>query len=256
MLEAVTPTPADCGVTSIAPHTALILSQISNGGDVSMLVAQHKLYQASGQLRMGSGEIIGPERIAQIVAMLDESAARHASEQFLPARVIAHGADMIAWHVPGKRRPMFFATDAEGPVSMQVSWPSLLFLARGNRLWLAALDSDARPDADTPLYHAPLMNHDARNGLCFGNAERPARASLETMAIFETAVFKSNFSHCNGGNHLRYRHLNSDRQSACNSTHLAFYRSVEKRRLKRVPARHLLPLNKTVADFLKTGSNR
>lgn len=256
MLEPMTPTPAECGVTSIVPHTALILSQINNGGDVSMLVAQHKLYQASGHVRMGSGEIIGPERIAQIVAMLDENAARHASEQVLPAHVIAHSADMVAWHVPGKRRPMFFTDSPNPPESMQVAWPSLLFLARGNRLWLAALDSDTRPDADTPLYHAPLMNHDARNGLCFGNAARPARASLETMRTFEAAVFESNFSHCNGGNHLRYRHLNSASQSACDSTHLGFYRSIAKRRLKRFPARHLLPLNMTVADFLKTGSNR
>lgn len=255
MFEANSPNAAQCGVASVVPHMALIVSHVQNGGDIKMLLAQHKLYAKDGQVRMGSGEVVGPERLAEIVGMLDENAARHASERFLPTNVIAQGGDMVAWHVPSKKRPMFFSTSNEGAFCLNVAWPALLFVARGSHLWLAALDTNERPSADTPVYHAPLMNHDSRNGLCSGSVKMPARACLDTMAEFEAAVFESNFSHVNGHNHLKYRALQSAGDHACNDTHLAFYRSVEKRRLKQFPTRNLLPMAKaTVADFLKTGA--
>lgn len=254
MFDISTPSAQDCGVASVVPHTALILSHVNNGGDLKMLLAQHTLYSRDGQVRMGSGQVIGPERLAEIVNLLDENAARHASDQFLPAHVIAQGSDMVAWHVPARRRPMFFAVHDEGTFSLDVIWPALLFVARGSRLWLAALDSDERPGPDAPVYHAPLMNHDPRSGLCFGSAPMPGRAYLDTMSEFESAVFESNFSHVNGCNHLRYRHLKSTEQHACTATHLAFYRALEKRRLKRFPTRHLLPMNCSVARFLTTGA--
>jgi PRTRC genetic system protein B len=263
MLNSYSPDALDCGAARVTPRYALTVSEITTSGQsmfggraADMMLTLHQLHTVGGQTRMGSGEVIGPERLADIVDELGERGARRSCGGILPASVVAHGDNMIAWHVPSQRRPMFFSArgDDRKRQTLTVAWPSLLFLARGSSLWLAALDSDSRPDANTPVYHAPLMNHDARNGLCFGSAVTPPHADIDTMATFEAAVFESNFSHVNGDNHLRYKTLRSAEQRPCNETHLAFYQSLSARKLKRFPTRHLLPTGRTVADFLSTGA--
>lgn len=256
MLIAHTTKPEDCGVATIQPQAALVISSVANGGDIRELVAEHRVYtDSTGKARMGSGNLIGPERLADIADRLSETAARHAAEDVLPANVIAHSSNMVAWHVPSRRRPMFFASGAaqgvEAPLTCHVAWPNLLFVARGGKLWLAALESGNRPQADTSVYHAPMMNHSTQQGLCFGSVAMPAEAAVETLPDFEAAVFESYFTHCNGLNNLRYKQQRQANQQASNNAHIAFWQFIEKRRFKQFPKRHLLSAGMTVGEFIR-----
>lgn len=244
---------ADVGVRRVIPERAIVLSSVAQAGlsrDISMLVMEHEIYHRHGQTRLGAGHVIGPERLGDMVSELDERAVSRPAPSFLPAHVLANGANFIVWHVPSAIRPMFFSLDGES-FCLEVVWPSLIFAAHGHRLSLAATQGGERPDADTPVFHAPLMNHSHEAGLCFGSAERPTRAALDTLPLYERAVFKSYFSHGMGGNNLRYRQLKSPDQERCDDTHEAFYRSLAARRLKRFPSRHLLPLGMTVSEFIE-----
>ena len=257
MFKAMTPDATDCGIASVEPHTALILSNVKNASDIQMLVAEHRLYQREGEVRLGSGQIIGPERIGQIVRELDEKASRKLAETVLPPQVIAQGDDMVAWHTPSQQRAMFFAVHGEGSFALQVAWPALLCVARGSHLWLAALASDTRPSGDTPIFFAPLMNQTATSGMCSGSIPMPPRATVENIPAFERAIYETNFSHVNGSNHLRYRGLSSESDAISNADHVAFWRGIQARRFKCFPSRHLLPMaDTTVETFIQRTGRR
>ena len=105
----------------------------------------------------------------------------------------ATGREVFCADRAGARRG-FYGLVATGPdradvVSAQgqrygfrVPWPPLLFLAVRHTLYCAALAHADRPEPETPLFHAPLMNIDAQGAVCLGTAETPPTCSLDQYA--------------------------------------------------------------------------
>jgi PRTRC genetic system protein B len=171
MIDFHTPSDLDVGAVSILPRIALIISAVSGatklaGGEgyshqrVSRVIAEHKLYsQPNGQMALGSGALVGVDRLADIVDELSGKVRPRMTPTLLPPSVLAYGEDFMAWHVPSAVRPMLFRIKGCADETLNVAWPSLLLIAGQRGLFLAALDQNERPDADTPVYHAPIMNH-------------------------------------------------------------------------------------------------
>ncbi|WP_010545921.1 PRTRC system protein B [Sphingomonas elodea] len=66
-------------------------------------------------------------------------------------------------------------------------------------LGVYALPSNARPAADTPVLHSPVLNVFLGGQLCWGNIAKPKALSVAAMAEYERAVFDSWSTHPNAG---------------------------------------------------------
>jgi PRTRC genetic system protein B len=119
---------------------------------------------------------------------------RRSALRQLPTRLIATDLERCSvWlHLP-KRETLLLALP-ERTALLTVPMPALLLAAHLNgSLAVIALADNARPEADTPLYHAPLPNISSRGLVCLGSTERPAFDPLEEAAPWD-AFWGSAFS--------------------------------------------------------------
>lgn len=136
-----------------------------------------------------------------------EALGRNAPPEILPANVIAAHPDVLAWWVPAQVRPAHFhisdrykGLKALGKkVSLPVPYPAHLFIATRRGLGIYALPASARPSADTPVLHSPVLNVFITGQLCWGNIAKPKALNVAAIPEFEAAVFDSWSTHPNAG---------------------------------------------------------
>ena len=133
-----------------------------------------------GQAVIGAGRPFTHRDLQEWLALLAGRPDR-AAVAWLPSTVLAHGPDFTVWWRPARVGPMGFLLQGQR-FGVRVPWPPLLFVAREQRLWCAALAEDARPEPETPLFHAPLMNVDASGQVCLGTADVPPDGTLPHRA--------------------------------------------------------------------------
>lgn len=137
-----------------------------------------------------------------------EALGRNAPPEILPANVIAAHPDVLAWWVPAQVRDAYFDLSPQyrkrckalgQKTTVPVPYPAHLFIATRRGLGVYALPESARPAADTPVLHSPVLNVFINGQLCWGNIAKPKALNVASMAQFEAAVFDSWSTHPNAG---------------------------------------------------------
>ena len=190
-----------------------------------------------GQAVIGAGRPFAHRDLQEWLALLAGQPDR-AAVAWWPSTVLACGADFTVWWRPARVGPMWFLLQGQR-FGVRVPWPPLLFVARDQRLWCAALAEDARPEPETPLFHAPLMNVDTNGQVCLGTADVPPDGTLAYRADWEAALCATNFTHVN---HRQMLHV----PGACEvgtEAHFAFWQRQHER--ARFPTDALVPWRST-----------
>ena len=76
--------------------------------------------------------------------------------------------------------------------------PPLLWVANKQNLKIFALESDERPDENTPIFHAPFFNVYENGNVCMGTVDVKIKNSTtleEFTESWENYFFNSYFSH-------------------------------------------------------------
>ncbi|AXV67705.1 hypothetical protein D0907_20465 (plasmid) [Pseudoalteromonas lipolytica] len=124
--------------------------------------------------------------------------------ELLPSNVILNNSKALVWHKPS-HKGIFWYRSHNAKTEFSIIYPALLFcLEKGkqgepNGLIVFALPSNQRPNENTHLYHAPLMNIYSNGVVCQGNATLPKKiiSIAECMNDVEKTVLASNFTHVN-----------------------------------------------------------
>lgn len=250
-MQALSYSPATFGVPGLAPALALVISNVANCA-VREAVSLHRIAQLGGRQVIGSGRVLGSQELLSLVDKLRaDGVPQEEGARMLPPQVLACGLERLAWYVPGGIRPMYFRCTALEGV-LRVPWPTLLFVANGSKLTLAALAHSRRPAPDDKVYRAPLMNHDARSGLCFGSNPVPQDADIDNIPVFEEAVYQSYFTHQNDqhdGPNINWRG-SVKRDELVDAKHIAFWQHLDAAKAARFPVRHLVAEPLDVAAFI------
>ncbi|MEZ2336366.1 PRTRC system protein B [Mucilaginibacter sp. RCC_168] len=104
------------------------------------------------------------------------------------------------WYTTPQEVNLFFS-DALGIPSGKAKIPALLWKAAKERLEVFALKGKNKPNADTPLYYAPLFNLSQNGSVCMGtvNVQIDRQTYLEQlMTQWESYFFNSYFTHTLG----------------------------------------------------------
>lgn len=114
--------------------------------------------------------------------------------RLLPGNLIATDLETCSvWRRPAGREDVLLALP-ERTALLALPLPALVLAARQNgSLAVMALADDARPEADTPLYNAPLPNIGSHGAVCLGSTERPAFDPLDERTPWK-AFWGSAFS--------------------------------------------------------------
>ncbi|MCB1821861.1 MAG: PRTRC system protein B, partial [Candidatus Competibacteraceae bacterium] len=195
------------------------------------------------QAVIGAGRPFTHRDLQGLLGWLAEQPARP-TVRFLPPTVLAHGEDFTAWWQPARIAPMWFLLQGQR-YGFRVPWPPLLFLAVRHTLYCAALAQADRPDAETPLFHAPLMNIDAQGAVCLGTAEVPPDHAIHRCSEWEAAVYATNFSHVSHAQTLQIK----GEQTVNSEQHFQFWQALHGR--KRFPSTALAPMHRTLQGWLE-----
>lgn len=117
----------------------------------------------------------------------------------VPANLLYTSPNLLAWWVPAAIRNTWFKSDDPeiGTSSGPAAHPALVFVATPTGWFVFALRESERPAPRTPLYHAPHFNVWDGGRICTGNVSLPGALSAEALAQYETAFFRSHFTHPN-----------------------------------------------------------
>jgi PRTRC genetic system protein B len=173
---------------------------------------------------------------------LSEGLGARVSPEVLPASVLARTPEMLVWWVPAARRIMFFGEANERARKLNGTFfpqPPLVFKVRNQEMFVRALNSDSRPDANTPVKTAPYWNVAQDGGrVCLGTVRVPDDSSVDSIPLWETAFFRSEFTHPWGAARLA-RHPGG---------FIGLWESL--RGKKKFPTRYLLDARQTLREFI------
>jgi len=210
--------------------------------DSAVLVTRHPVVRDKRGARLGAGTLFGVNDQAWLLELLADTD----DSDILPENVLGKSARQLTWLVPGKVRPMLFRLSGRSQ-ALRVPWPTLVFQATERSLRVVALKSSRRPQRDTPVFHAPLMNFYYDTRMCFGGAGIPQSLGVSSMPKWEAAVFDTAFSHTNHGRTLVRRDDDSDD----NAFHFGFWRGLHKQKAARFPVRALVPTGDRLGDWMR-----
>ncbi len=220
----------------VQPLAALLLYQAEGRvlGTLHPLAATRR-----GQAAIGAGRPFTHRDLQNLLSRL-AGQPRRPEIAVLPPEVVAHGEEFTVWWRPAQVGPMGFLLQGQR-FGLRVPWPPLVLVACNQRLWCAALADDARPDSDTALYHAPLMNVDAKGEVCLGTADAPPDCAIPSRAAWAAAVCETNFAHVN--------HRHTLQIDGATERHVQFWQHLDGK--QRFPSAALVPRPVTLQPWLE-----
>lgn len=184
------------GELELKLHQAVLLYCNEQGS--RHMATVHRIVQSEGDGApvVGAGQLM----TTGVLRELGRALGTGCPAEFLPEQVVARTPELLAWWTPARIRPMFFRTGSElANVSGQrFPHPALLLAVRSGLLYVRALRSSQRPNAETKLYAAPYWNTGNDGAVCSGSMRVPKSAGVTAMAAWEQAFFQSEFTHAGG----------------------------------------------------------
>lgn len=116
--------------------------------------------------------------------------------RWVDERILASAGSRILWWVPGQVRDIFFNTRHGGIGKLSgklFPFPSMVFYADGQNLFVFAVKKTGRPTKDTKLYAPPFWNCGRSGRVCLPTAARNGRQ--RNISEWEKTFFSSAFSH-------------------------------------------------------------
>jgi len=125
----------------------------------------------------------------------------------LSGRILSIGSESITWwQPPGERTYFFDCRDAVvGQRAGKGLAPGLVFTASQKNLMVFAVKGKNRPEENTPLFHAPLMNVHANGQVCTGSMTKVTSTLSNSIIEWEEAFWRSSFTHPNQQKAVRYK---------------------------------------------------
>ncbi len=178
------------------PTPSMALLFHTSGQELALVTAHEVIHDAHGSAHIGPGRVALPSderRVADILA----SRSRRTRIDLMPENLLHAEADALAWWLPPTRREML-VKDREGVAhALDVVWPSLVALVVRRKLYLVAVDGDARPSADAALFHAPCGNVYEDGSVCTGSAALPHGQAIADLPGWEAIITHTYWTHDN-----------------------------------------------------------
>jgi PRTRC genetic system protein B len=191
------------GELELKLHQAILLYR--NAQASRHMATVHGIVQTAsdGAPALGAGQLLTTAVLREFARTLGTACPL----EFLPECVVARTPELLAWWTPAMIRAMFFRAGSElaDASGQRFPHPALLFVVRNGLLYLRALRSNERPNAETRLYAAPYWNTGNDGAVCAGTMRAPKSAGVTAITAWEQAFFQSEFTHPGGAGRLTKR---------------------------------------------------
>jgi len=225
--------------------TLAVLFHTTSSGALAMTTTHAIRNMRSKAPLICAGRLLAPADEHRILDLLLGRERARAS-RLLPSHCLLAEDDAFAWWLPAEVRPMHLANPSRR-WTIHTRWPTLVAKVVDRKLSVAALAEDCHPEADTPLYHAPLPNLYENTDCCTGDANLPIESSVEALEGWRSVLLDSAFTHPNWNGALA--------KPKKGETVETFW-SARDGVTEPFPAKRLVPLRQTLAQWLLDAEGR
>lgn len=176
-----------------SPYLAIVFhASVADGNTTIAGATRHDIVNDSIQ----TGQFVST---SQVKSIMDDQCSQDTPLSIIPANVLVDNASNLSWYKKAVKTPMWYKTSGNNPESFNVQWCNLLFVVNKatSSLYVYALGSANRPNLNSKVYNAPLMNIYKNGSVCQGTALLPKNISTDSIEAIEDTIFKSNFTHVN-----------------------------------------------------------
>ena len=228
----------------LVPAVALVCYAMQNESHQIGFVSRHPItITPKGVPKIRPGEPLREQELRKIVAELSGRALA-----WIDPRVLASSIGHTVWWTPPSIRHVWWKSvknkdvdyDALPMRTAAIPLPGFVFRAGHSSLAVFAVQGNARPRPDTPLFHAPFANVYDLGAVCMGSA----RIADDDWQAWEDAFFASVFTHDVGAiNRIR----------GFKFAHQALESLAANPKVERFPEEWLRPANKDLTWFIEHG---
>lgn len=179
---------------------------------------------------MGAGRVMSASDQERLIEILS-SQSNH-TLAFVPDTLLAQDRQTLMWWRPAGPAQLGFSAGM-----LTAHLPALVFCLHKGNLKVAALRSQERPTPDSKLYHSGFPNTSESGSWCSGGNRLPDEPNQGHMQRVQDTFLESPFTH-GGGSAIKDE-----------SNVMDFWKNA--RRAKPFPVRRLLPMGKTLGDWIK-----
>lgn len=195
------------------PSCAIVFYKQNNGGEESTYATHHPVRPTGEKFELGAGKPLTGKNLKDLVKAIAKG-LKHQSE-ILPGNVLVANEKLMVWWTPAAAHEMSFDisthSDYAGRTRLQgvggkVPCPALVFMLKRDKtegstftsIRVFALAENARPEASTSLFRAPLLNVNEAGDVCWGDSLRPKTCLVSDIRAWQALFFTSVFTHFNG----------------------------------------------------------
>ncbi|MGH8159326.1 MAG: PRTRC system protein B [Rhodanobacter sp.] len=230
-------------IEKLHPKAALLVHASDKDARSGIVLTLHSLLTGRDGPLLDAGRILTPDEARGLGERLLGRGVVADIAELIPVTVLRTGADVLTWYRPASVSIMHWRT-ARGMESIAALLPSLVFDVRRRVLRVAAFVGSERPNAATPLYHAPIGNVHADTVVCTGSVSLPVDTAIRNAKDWSEVLLASSYSHVN------HPHAIQSKGQVDTAALLAFWR--KRKQSKTPPGERLLaPLRDSLSQWLQ-----
>jgi PRTRC genetic system protein B len=184
-------------ITSSSETMTLKKAILLYSGRSKSYATVNDVFQAEdGSQQIGAGVAATIESVAELAELLVGNIKMGG---FLPDTVLSVAPTSVTWWCKPSVRQVWFHCEDEkvGKRSAKVPCPGLIFTVSESGWSVYAVMGDKRPTPETKMFRAPFFNVWRSGKICTGNVLLPDSSTKESIKEWESAFFRSYFSHPN-----------------------------------------------------------
>jgi len=178
------------------------------GNGKSVATIHNVSVSQSGKPTILAGKTLTQARSRHLLAGLGKQTQ---AGSFLPESVLMTNGDLLMWYEGARVRHLGFKASDQFPGRSlgtrggRVPTPGVIFLV-GERTWIViAYKGSAGPTPATALFRAPTYNTDADGMICVGSVKVPECTTVDRIAAWSDAFWRSYFTHANYEGVVNYK---------------------------------------------------
>lgn len=218
------------------PEQAIVIYRTGT----SWLATHHEVSKRGKGFVLGHARALSARTLNGIIEAAQRSPAEFA---LIPDHLLYQQNGVMAWFRPAMKRRVWFRRSND-QTAMDVAMPPLVYKTDGKALSVVAVATSGRPQADTPLFHAPIANVHSDTVLCLGNADLPDTNDAAAIPAWESALWDTNFSV------FHQPFLNRKGKRSTSFTDYKSLMSHHRSAALRWTSRRLLPLSMTLKEWI------
>lgn len=160
---------------TLKPTKALIIYEGKKTYNQEYYIESREIKSVGGKYHMTSPIPLSENTLKDIAKSYMQKNSAEIHHGFISEHILYGKSDpgklVMIWYRPSAKRVLNFSAGLKIKGKSEVTVPATIYVLLNSKLYIYALGSDKRPDAETKIFNAPYFNIYEDGNVCLGSAQ-------------------------------------------------------------------------------------